>query len=47
MSRELRIIFDDMPQWMFLVDILLKFNKSFYHKGDLIKNKKKIIKNYL
>ncbi len=43
----MRILFEDAPQWLFLVDILLKFNKSFYNKGDLITNKRKIIKNYI
>ena len=32
---------------LFLVDIVFCFNLAFFHNGDLIENRKEIIKNYL
>lgn len=45
--NKLGIFFDDIPAWIFLFDVLLKFNLAYYDKGVIVTNRVKIIKNYL
>ncbi|KAM3136184.1 hypothetical protein pb186bvf_011643 [Paramecium bursaria] len=41
------IFFDVLPSYCFLLEIILKFNTCYYHKGNLIENRFLIAKNYL
>ncbi|CAD8096172.1 unnamed protein product [Paramecium sonneborni] len=40
-------IFEQLPSYSFLLEILIKFNTCIYSKGVLIKNRKRLIKRYL
>lgn len=38
---------DDLPSWVFLLDIILNFNTGYYSKGVIIKKRSKIFKHYV
>lgn len=40
------LIFEQIPVFIFFLDILLKFNTCIYFRGNLISNRIKIIKHY-
>ncbi|CAK89471.1 unnamed protein product (macronuclear) [Paramecium tetraurelia] len=40
-------IFEQLPSYSFLLEIIIKFNTCIYSKGVLIKNRKRLIKRYL
>ncbi|CAD8123179.1 unnamed protein product [Paramecium sonneborni] len=40
------LIFEQIPVYIFFIDILLKFNTGIYFRGNLITNRIKIIKHY-
>ncbi|CAD8096103.1 unnamed protein product [Paramecium sonneborni] len=40
-------IFEQLPGYSFLLEIIIKFNTCIYRKGVLIKNRKRLIKRYL
>ncbi|CAD8197311.1 unnamed protein product [Paramecium octaurelia] len=42
-----QIIFDVLPSYSFMLEILLKFNTCYYYKGAVIENRYQIAKNYL
>ncbi|CAD8047017.1 unnamed protein product [Paramecium sonneborni] len=41
------VLFDVLPSYSFILEILIKFNTCFYHKGTVIENRYQIAKNYL
>lgn len=43
----LRFLLDDLPAYSFLIDILLNFNTACYIKGQLVIERKEIIKIYV
>ncbi|CAD8107337.1 unnamed protein product [Paramecium sonneborni] len=42
-----QIMFDVLPSYSFMLEILQKFNTCFYYKGAVIENRYEIAKNYL
>ncbi|CAD8060849.1 unnamed protein product [Paramecium primaurelia] len=40
-------IFEQLPSYSFILEIIIKFNTCIYSKGVLIKNRKRLIKRYL
>ncbi|CAK82656.1 unnamed protein product (macronuclear) [Paramecium tetraurelia] len=40
------LIFEQIPVYIFFIDIILKLNTCIYFRGNLISNRKKIIKHY-
>ncbi|CAD8053452.1 unnamed protein product [Paramecium primaurelia] len=42
-----QIMFDVLPSYSFMLEILLKFNTCYYYKGAVIENRYQIAKNYL
>ena len=46
-STPILILCEDLPSWLFLIDILLQFNTAYYKKGILITQRSKIIQHYL
>ena len=44
--QPLWIIFQQMPLWIFLFEIILELNTSYYSKGIYITNRVKIMKHY-
>ncbi|CAD8137902.1 unnamed protein product [Paramecium pentaurelia] len=41
------VLFDVLPSYSFILEILIKFNTCYYHKGTVIENRYLIAKNYL
>lgn len=37
---------DQIPSWVFLIDIILNFNTAFYDQGKINSNRKSIILHY-
>ena len=46
-SEFLRISFDVLPKWIFVFEIMLDLNTSYYSKGIYITDRAKIMKHYL
>ncbi|CAK87067.1 unnamed protein product (macronuclear) [Paramecium tetraurelia] len=42
-----QIMFDVLPSYSFMLEIILKFNTCYYYKGAVIENRYQIAKNYL
>ncbi|CAD8054277.1 unnamed protein product [Paramecium sonneborni] len=42
-----QVLFDVLPSYSFILEILIKFNTCFYHKGTVIENRYYIAKNYI
>ena len=41
------LIFQTIPSWFFVVDIIFNFNTAFYSKGLIHTDRKEIINNYI
>lgn len=40
-------MFDVLPSYSFIMEIILKFNTCYYYKGAVIENRLLIAKNYM
>ncbi|CAD8046163.1 unnamed protein product [Paramecium sonneborni] len=41
------VLFDVLPSYSFILEILIKFNTCYYYKGTVIENRYQIAKNYI